>query len=316
MSDSDKPNSTNLYAPRHWPSWIGFGIIWLLIHLPISGLLRISQVLGKVLYHAAKRRRRIAEINIQLCFPDWSEQQRQQLVRDHFAAMVMGIFEMGMAWWLPDARLRKLITIKGQAHLEAALAKGKGVLLLSGHFTSLELAGRLYSMSISHPWSGMYRPHENPVIEFFFRRDRTTFFSDLIPRDDVRSFIKKLRKGETAWFAPDQNYRNKGHVMALFFGIPAPTQPATSRLIKMSGATTIPFEYRRLPGSQGYLLEFHPPLEDFPCDDEVENAQRVNQVFEGLIRHAPEQYFWLHRRFKLPRGQAGDVYRQHNISGN
>ncbi|HGX93343.1 MAG TPA: LpxL/LpxP family Kdo(2)-lipid IV(A) lauroyl/palmitoleoyl acyltransferase [Candidatus Tenderia sp.] len=315
MTDTPAPLK-NLYAPRQWPTWLGFALVWLIVRLPLGWVLAISRGLGRLLYHLARRRRRIAEINIKLCFPDDSEAKRTQLVRDHFAAMVMGIFEMGMAWWLPDARLEKLITVKGREHLEKALAKGKGVLLLSGHFTSLELAGRLYSMSIPHPWSGMYRPHENPVIEFFFRRDRTTFFSDLIPRDDVRSFIKKLRRGETAWFAPDQNYRKKGYIMAPFFGTPAPTQPATSRLIKMSGAAAMPFEYRRLPGSEGYLLEFYPPLEDFPSDDEVANATRINQVFETLIRHAPEQYFWLHRRFKLPRGEPGDVYHQHNISGN
>ena len=306
----------NLYAPRHWPTWLGFGLVWLVVRLPLGWMLAISRGLGSSLYHLARRRRRIAEVNIELCFPELSRKEQSKLVRDHFAAMVMGIFEMGMAWWLPEARLRKLVTVKGQTHLETVLAQGKGALLLSAHFTPLELAGRLYSMTIPHPLSGMYRPHENPVIEYFFRRDRARFFSDLVPRDDVRAFIKKLRKGETAWFAPDQNYRKKGHIMAPFFGVPAPTQPATSRIIKMSGAALIPFEYRRLPGSRGYLLEFHPPLENFPGDDELENASRVNQVFERLIRHAPEQYFWLHRRFKLPRGTAGDVYRQRNISGN
>ena len=117
MSDSDKASSINLFAPRHWPSWIAFGLIWLLIHLPVSWLLALSKVLGKLLYHAAKRRRRIAEINIQLCFPDWDETQRQQLLRDHFGAMVMGIFEMGMAWWMPEKRLTKILDIKGQEHL-------------------------------------------------------------------------------------------------------------------------------------------------------------------------------------------------------
>ncbi len=308
--------ASSLYSLKNWPTWSGFAFVWLVIHLPYPWVLAISRGLGRLLFHLLKRRRRIGEVNLALCFPELSKAKQNDLLRQHFAAMVMGIFEMGMAWWLPAKRLQKLITIKGHHHLEEALAKGKGALLLSGHFTSLELAGRLYSMSIKHTWSGMYRPHENPVIEFFFQRDRTRFFSDLIPRDDVRSFIKKLRKGETAWFAPDQNYRKRGYIDALFFGIKAPTQPATSRLIKMSGAAAIPFEYRRLPGSEGYLLEFHPPLENFPGDDEVENATRINQVFETLIQHAPEQYFWLHRRFKRPHGDEDDVYRQHHISGS
>ena len=316
MSNTSTSNIPGLYAPKSWPTWFGFGLVWLIVHLPYAWIQSISRGVGKLLYRILVRRRRIGEVNLALCFPERSESERKQLLQQHFGAMVMALFEMGMAWWLPDARLKKLITITGQEHLDAALAANKGVLLVSCHFTCLELAGRLYAMSIPHPWSGMYRPHENPVIEHFFRRDRTKFFSDLIPRDDVRSFLKKLRKGETAWFAPDQNFRKKGHVMADFFGVPAPTQPATSRLIKMSGATAIPFEYRRLPGNAGYLLEFHPAIKNYPSDNEIADAEHINALFEDIIRHAPEQYFWLHRRFKLPRDQAGDVYKQRNISGN
>ena len=311
MSDSDKPNSKNLYAPRHWPSWIGFGLIWLLIHLPVSWLLSISSVLGKLLYHAAKRRRRIAEINIKLCFPDWDETRRQQLLRDHFSAMVMGIFEMGMAWWMSEKRLKKILDVVGQEHLDTALAQDKGAILLSAHFTCLELSGRIYSMSIPHPWSGMYRPHENPVIEFLFQRDRKRFFSQLIPREDIRSFLRRLKANEPIWYAPDQNYRKRGHVMAPFFGIPAATTPATSKLAKISKAVVIPFEYRRTPDNR-YLLQFHPALAGFPANDEVTDSTRINQVFEEMIRRAPEQYFWLHRRFKLGHGES-DVYSEQGL---
>ena len=312
MSDPDKANHQNLYAPRHWPSWIGFGLIWLLIHLPVSWLLALSKLLGKLLYHAAKRRRRIAEINIKLCFPDWDESQRQQLLRDHFSAMVMGLFEMGMAWWMSEKRLSKIMDVVGQEHLDAALAQGKGAILLSAHFTCLELSGRFYSMSIPHPWSGMYRPHENPVIEHLFQRDRKRFFSQLIPREDIRSFLRRLKANEPIWYAPDQNYRKRGHVMAAFFGIPAATTPATSKLAKISTAAVIPFEYRRQPDNNRYLLQFHPALENFPANDDVADASRINQVFEQMIRRAPEQYFWMHRRFKLGHGEP-DVYNKQGL---
>ncbi len=311
VSNSDKTSSINLYAPRHWPSWIGFGLIWLLIHLPVSGLLGLSRVLGKLLYHTAKRRRRIAEINIRLCFPDRDEQQHQQLVLDHFSAMVMGIFEMGMAWWVSDKRLTDILDVKGQEHLDKALTQGNGVILFSAHFSCLELAGRFYSMKIPHPWSGMYRPHENPVLEHMFQRDRKRFFSQLIPREDIRSFLRRLKVNETTWYAPDQNYRKKGHVMAPFFGIPAATNPATSKLAKISGAVVIPFEYRRQPNNR-YLLQFHPALENFPTGDDLADATRINQVFEDMIHRAPEQYFWLHRRFKLSRDK-GDVYSEQGL---
>lgn len=281
--------------------------------MPHRWLLALSRGLGQLLYLLAGRRRRIAAINLELCFPELPLPQRQQLLRDHFAAMVMGLFEMGMAWWLPQARLDRLLTIKGQEHLEAALARGKGAILLSPHFTCLELSGRFYTMRLPHPWSGMYRPHENPVIEYLFQRDRKQFFSELIPRDDIRAFLRRLKANEPIWYAPDQNYRHRGHVLAPFFGVPAPTAPATARLAKVSGAAVIPFEYRRLPDAAGYLIEFHPALDAFPSGDELADATRLNQLFEAMIRRAPEQYFWMHRRFKGARGSESDIYRERGL---
>ncbi len=297
-------------APRHWPTWLGFGLVWLATRLPYLAILALCRALGGVLHRIAGRRRRIAEINIELCFPELDAEQRRQLVRDHFSAMATGIFEMGMAWWLPQRRIRALARVEGVEHLEAALARGKGVLLLSAHFTPLELSGRIFSTLVGKPWSGMYRPHENAVVEYLFRRDRSRFFEKLIPRDDIRAFLRALRRGEAIWYAPDQNYDKKGSVTVPFFGIPAPTNPATSRLARISGAAVVPFEYRRLPGSEGYLLAFHPPLEAFG-GDEVADTARVNAIFEEMIRRAPEQYFWMHRRFK--KGRTTDIYRERGL---
>lgn len=309
MSDSPKPPIP--LSPKTWPSWFGFGLIWVAVQLlPHGALLAISRLIGRLLYTLVRRRRRIADINLKLCMPELDAAQRQQLIRDHFAASVMGIFEMGMAWWLPDARLKQMVTVKGMEHLEAGLARGKGVMLLSPHFTCLELAGRLYAMHVPHPWTGMYRQHENSVIEYFFQRHRSGFFKALLPRDDIRSFVRTLRRNETAWFATDQNFRKRGHVKAPFFGVQAPTHPVAGKLAKMSGAAAVPFEYRRLPGSGQYILEFFPILEDFPSGDDVADICRVNHVYEAMIRKSPEQYFWMHRRFKLQPRDGVDVYQQ------
>jgi len=308
---SETPRPKPPLSPRTWPSWLSFGLIHLAVQLlPHSGLLTLSRTIARLLYPLARRRRRIADINIKLAFPELDSQQRQQLIRDHFAATMMGLFEMGMAWWLPDTRLQEMVEIKGMEHLEAGLARGKGVMLLSPHFTCLELAGRLYAMNISHPWTGMYRQHENPVIEYFFQRYRSTFFKALVPRDDVRNFARTLKRNETAWFATDQNFRKRGHVKAPFFGIDAPTHPVAGKLAKMSGAAAVPFEYRRLPGSGRYVLEFHPILEGFPTGDDVADITRVNQEYEAMIRKSPEQYFWMHRRYKLREEGVKDVYQQ------
>ncbi len=311
MPDTSPPTPSIPLSPKSWFSWFGFGLIWLAIRLlPHAGLLLISRILGRILYTLIRRRRRIADINLKLCLPELDAKQRQQMIRDHFAASVMGIFEMGMAWWLPDTRLQKMVTVKGIEHLEAGLARGKGVMLLSPHFTCLELAGRLYAMSVPHPWTGMYRQHENPVIEYFFQRYRSRFFKALVPRDDIRTFIRTLKRNETAWFATDQNFRKKGHVKAPFFGISAPSHPVAGKLARMSKAAAVPFEYRRLPGSGRYLLEFHPILEGFPSGDDVADISQVNQLYETMIRKSPEQYFWMHRRFKLKPNDGVDVYQQ------
>ena len=313
MSDlSETPKG--LYAPRAWLSWLGFGLIRIVIHLPYSWVLALSNILSYPLYLFAIRRRKIADINLELCFPEMTKQERKRLIRQHFASGVTGLFEMGMAWWLPNKRLENMMTIEGQEHLESALAKGKGVLLISPHFTCLEIIGRLFQMKIDHPWSGMYRPHENPVIEYFFRRRRSSFFSSLIARDDIRSFVKELKKNQIVWFATDQNFRSKGLVMAPFFGVDTMSHSGTSRIVKMTGGTVVPMGYRRRKDKPGYVIKFYPPPENYPSEDEVENATIINRSFETMILDALEQYFWLHRKFKI-RGKKGvlDVYRQRGI---
>ncbi len=303
-----------LYSPGNWPVWLGFALLRVVIYFPYSWLIHTSHILAYPAKFIASRRRRIADINLQACFSHLDSRQRNKLVHAHFASIIMGIFEIGMAWWLPKSRLKNKVDIEGKEHLEQALQHGKGVLLISPHFTCLEIIGRLFTTEIKLPWSGMYRPHENPVVEYFFRRDRSQFFSKLISRNDIRTFVKELRKNQVVWYAPDQNFSKKGFIMAPFFGIPAPTHPGTPRIVKMSGARVVPMEYHRKEGNQGYSIKFHPPLENYPSEDELENATRLNACFEKMIINAPEQYFWLHRKFKNKNPEQTDIYRQQGIT--
>ena len=313
MSEVSKPKG--LYHPRAWLSWLGFGCIWLAVHLlPHSWLFKLAQLLAFPLSFIARRRRKIADLNLQTCFPEMSAIERRKLIHQHFASLMMGVFEMGMAWWLPDTRLKNKVHIEGLEYLEAALEQKKGVLLISPHFTCLEIIGRLFKMNIQHSWCGMYRPHENPVIEYFFRRYRRSFFSNLLSRDDIRGFVKELRKNQIVWFATDQNFRSKGLVMAPFFGTPTPSHTGASRIAKMTKAPVVPMSYHRRHDQIGYVIKFYPPPDNFPSEDEVQDATRINALYEGMIHDALEQYFWLHRKFKI-RGQKGvvDIYRQRGI---
>ena len=313
MSDTPSVYPKGLFSPKAWPSWLAVCCIWLLIRLPRHWLVKLSHIMAYPIKLLAARRRKIAELNLQICFPDLSDNERKKLVHNHFAAAMMGVLEMGMGWWLPDRKLEGLLTIEGYEHLERAVGRKKGVLLISPHFTCLEIIGRLFKMNIQHPWSGMYRPNKNPVVEYFFRRYRSSFFSKLIARDDMRSFIKDLKKNQIVWFATDQNFRAKGLVMAPFFGTPTLTNPGATRIMKLSGASIVPMGYHRKKDNTGYVIKFYPPPEGFPSEDEVENATKLNQAFETMILDAPEQYFWLHRKFKIRGRNEIDIYRQRGL---
>lgn len=285
-------------------------LLWLITRLlPYRALLVLGRALGRLLYRLGARRRHIAATNLRLCFPALDATAREQLLRDHFDAIGIMLFESALSWWGTLARLKTLVTrIEGMEHLESGLARGKGVLLVGAHFTSLELSGRLFSLIMPHPLSGMYRAHENALVDYLFQRYRHKFFRQLIRRDDVRSVLRGLKKNEVTWYAPDQAYRGKGHVIAPFFGVPAATHAATGRLLQMSGATLVFFFCRRLPDGRGYHIELSPAPEGFPSGDDVADAGCINRIFEEMVRQAPEQYFWMHRRFKGVAGRE-DPYR-------
>lgn len=292
--------------PRYWLLWIGIGLLWCLIHLPYQWQLAAGRKIGRIAYQLAPRRRRIANINLKLCFPELNNIQRKQLLHQHFESLGMGLLEMLSAWWLPDTILKPLGHIQGLEHLHAALKRGKGVILLSAHFTSLEIGTRFLTMHT--PIHAIYRQHENPLIEYFMKKCRECRAEKAIPRDAVRDMLHSLKQNKSLWFATDQNFGHKNSVFAQFFGIPAATNTATSRLAQITGAAVIPFFVQRLENHQGYKVILQPVLDNFPSEKPVQDAQRINQLIEAQIRQAPEQYLWVHRRFKdRPEGEE-DVY--------
>jgi Kdo2-lipid IVA lauroyltransferase/acyltransferase len=285
-----------LFAPRYWPTWMGLGVLRLLAMLPFPALLAVGRALGALLRHLPIRFVRTARRNIELCFPELDAQARERLLDEHFKSLGMALMEVPLAWWITPEQLAKIVRIEGAEHLHSAVARGHGVILLTAHFTSLELAGR--TLLAVAPVKFLYRPTKNAVLAYALNRFRCGYGGSPIPKDDIRAFISALRKNECVWYAPDQSYRKKGAEMVPLFGIPAATNTLTSRLARMTGAAVLPYFLQRLPGSQGYVARIHPPLENFPSESSVSDTARFNRMIEAQVRIAPEQYLWIHRRFK------------------
>jgi KDO2-lipid IV(A) lauroyltransferase len=282
--------------PRYWPTWLALGILRAFEPLPFPLLLWLGRRIGGLLVRLPLGFVRIARRNLELCFPELAADERERILREHFRSLGIGLFETAISWWSSDARIRKLTRLEGEEHLTAALARGRGAILLSAHFTSLEIGARALCVRI--PTSIMYRPTRNAVLERFLSRNRNRQAKRAIPRDDIRTLIAALKNNEPVWYAPDQSYRKKGAQMVQFFHLPAATNTATSRLARMTGAAVLPYFPERLPGSRGYRMVVQPMLENFPTDDPAADARRFNELIEAQVRHVPEQYLWIHRRFK------------------
>ena len=296
-----------LFSVRYWPAWTGLGLLRCLCRLPYTWQTAVGRLLGKVSLHLARRRRHIAEVNLSLCYPELAASERHRLLEAHFASLGIGILEMAMSWWGTDRRLRKLATLEGLDNLRAALEGGRGIILLSAHFTTLEIGGRLLSLSV--PFHVLYRDHKNPVLDSVIRAARTRNFDTAIPRGDLRGMLNSLRRNMPVWYAPDQDHGADHALFVPFFGVPAATLTAISRLARVSGAAVVPFFQTRLPGNRGYRLTLYPALENFPGASDDQDLLRINRLIEKQVREQPEQYLWVHRRFKTrPPGVPG-VYR-------
>lgn len=289
------PNKQFL-SPRYWLIWLGFGVLRCSLWLPLAGQWRVGRWLGVLMEKGLKRRRRIAEVNINLCFPALSIQQRCELVSKHFSELGISIPEIGLAWWASDARLASILTCEGIEYLEAAQRLGKGVILLGGHYTNLEISGRLLSMVMPNSIQALYRQHENPLLQYSIEKRRLSYLKKIIPRDNIREMVRSLKANGIIWMAVDQSFAGKHSVLAPFFGIPAACNTSVSRLVKLTDATVVPFVSQRV--EKGYRLIISPGLREFPSGDYVQDAERLNKILEQRIKEFPEQYLWVHRRFK------------------
>ena len=291
-------------SPRHWPTWLGVGVLRLLCLLPLPWVVRLGEGIGWLFGRAARGRRHIVRVNLRLCFPDQAPEALERGVDQHFRALGAGIFEACFAWWASDARLRRHGEVVGLEHLDRAMAGGTGVLLLTGHFTTLELGARYISV-VGRPFHAMYRPIKNPLMDFLIYRWRSAVAHlPALPRDELRPLVRALREGRAVWYGPDQTLDRRDGVFVPFFGVPALMVTATSRLAQMGRARVVPYFPERVNGR--YRVTFLPALEDFPGADDAADAARVVRAIEDGVRRVPAQYFWVHRRFKVrPPGEPG-----------
>ena len=292
---------TRLSDPRLYPSWIGVGLFWLVGQLPWNFLLATGRGLGHLAWRLAKRRSHIARTNIRLCFPELTPEEQENLARRSVISTGEAILEMAGSFSNHRIDLDKRLVIKGMEHIEQARAEGKGVLLLGMHFNSIDVGSRLLGYLMD--FYAVYRPNDNLVIDRLINQGRGNYLKGNVPRSDIRQMIRLLRNGEVLWYAPDQDYGIAHAVFVPFFGIPAATITATSRIARMGKARVIPTAHYRLPGGR-YQIEFGPPLENFPSGDEEADTARINRTIEHYVRKHPEQYLWVHKRFKhQPAGQ-------------
>jgi Kdo2-lipid IVA lauroyltransferase/acyltransferase len=281
-------------GPRHWPVWTGIGFGWLLARLPWRLQRPLGKGLGALLRVLLGGRRRVARRNLALCYPRLDDSERERLLDTSFRDLGIGIFEFMRAWWGPLGSVRRTARIEGIDILEQLQREGRGVLMVSGHFMTLELCGRLLCDHVAV--AGMYRAHDSAAMEWAVMRGRLRYATAMFRREELRAAIRHLKRGGILWYAPDQDMRGKDSVFAPFFGEPASSITATHQLARLSGAAVVPFFHRREGGR--YVLRIGAPLEDFPSADPVADTTRVNAAIEAMVREAPSQYLWIHKRFK------------------
>ncbi len=304
MTDKNKKKFQSKFLhPKYWGIWLAFAIFLPLIYLPLSWQFAIGGWLGKTIFNSVKSRRKVTLINLKLAFPNLSDRERYQMAEEIFINQGIGIFESLSAWFNPKKFLNKKITvdINGLQYLQNAQQQGKAILLLGGHFTMLDLGGLLCRQYFA--FDCVYRPQNNELLEWFICKGRSHIFDMQIKHKDMRSLIASLKNGHVVWYSPDQDFGLQHGVIAEFFGVQCATITAPRRLAKLGNKHNPPevmalHFYRKNLDTLHYQISITKPLKDYPGNDEVFDATRVNRVLEDFIRVAPTQWMWFHKRFK------------------
>ncbi len=299
---SDEFAAGDYLHPKYWPIWLLIGLLRLVAFLPYPLLLKTGRRIGWLMQVLARGHHRVMQRNLELCFPDLTGSQRQAIADKSFQSLGISLLEMAMCWFWKPEQLKPLVEIRGLEHVEKCLQNKQGVILLTGHFTSLEIGARLLALFI--PVQVMYRTQKNLLFDSYLYHKRNGYFVDTISRKNSLKLIKGIRRLVPTWYAPDQDFARERNVFAPFFGIPTATITASSRLARSSGAAMLPYYPERKADDSGYILWIKPPLDNFPSDDDLADAIAINQSIEYFAKQSPEHYMWAHKRFKTrPRGE-------------
>lgn len=303
MTEPDR-RLTQFLAPKFWPVWLLFGILRAASHLPFRAQMSLGATLGRLSMRVSPKRQRVAHRNLRLCFQDMPDTERYALVRAHFENLGISIFEMAMAYYRP-AKLHSRISLHGAEHLDNI--EDKQIILLTAHFGALEVGGTALKAR-GLVFDAVYRKDRNPLVSELIRRGRENAGRNTIEKSNIKEMVRSLRSGVPVWYAPDQSYRRKQSAMLCFFGEPAMTNTATSALARLGKSVVIGFFPHRRADRSGYDIVIHPPLSDFPSDDALADTNRITRIFETEIRRSPDQYFWVHRKFKGRPQTLPDAY--------
>lgn len=295
------------WAPKHWPGWLLWSWLQLMARLPFPSQIRLGKRLGRLLMPVLNRQRHAAERNLAVCFPELSDAERHALLVRHFEAYGASLSEMALGWYAPLTKIKDLVRVEGKEHLDAAMACGKGVILFMAHFTCLEMGVAILEDICSH-CGCMYRRQRDSMFDTMILRGRSRFATQQIDKSNVRALLKALRENMAVAYLPDHTYKGSQSELLPFFGEPALTNTATSKLAKLSEATVLPYFFRRLDDDTGYVVEILPPLPGFPTEDPAADTLRLVGLLEEYIRRTPEQYLWTYRKFKGRPAGYPDVY--------
>ncbi|MCG6895555.1 MAG: lipid A biosynthesis acyltransferase [Thiocapsa sp.] len=296
-----------LTHPRHWPSWLLVGLVYGLGRLPFPLIWGLGTGLGRLTYLFAPSRRLIGRRNLELCLPEASADARERILRAQFGWLGVAALGQGVGWGASRARLGRLVKIRNRELIDRCIAERRPVIVLVPHFVGLELGGAAFT-ALVHSGVYMYQKIRNPVIDHQVRRARQRFGSLSIERhDELRGLLREIKKGTPFYYLPDQDGGRRG-LFVPFCGVSASTVPMLGRFAAMTNAVVIPTFARFLPWGRGLELIFDPPMEDFPTGDPQADSARMNQVIESRIHTMPDQYFWVHRRFKTRPPGAAPIY--------
>lgn len=292
-------------SPRYWPTWLFAFWLRFTAALPRRFALALHKLLGRLVVPLSPRTRRVVRRNLELCFPELDARSIRRIAGGHFGNLGAFVAELALSWYGSQEQRQSLCRVEGIEHLNAALARGKGVVLYTGHFTPIEICGPSVKALVPL-YAFMFRPRRNPLMNALQNRGRSSYAHVSVTNDNVREMLALLARNAVVWYSPDQASIDHGELVP-FFSQPAMTSTALSRLARLSGAAIVPLFYRRLPDDSGYLLRFHAPVAGVPSGDAIADTTRLSAVLESFVRECPEQYLWTHRKFKGRPGIA-DAY--------